>query len=101
MSVLGNLGHMDRITSTCCDGLVLGDQGHIGRILISVVLRVLGHIGRIAGTSVLCRAVLIAFLISNATLVFWVLRGKEGYVSMSLRCLAERFHKACSVWGGC
>ncbi|KAF3565324.1 hypothetical protein DY000_02014861 [Brassica cretica] len=37
----------------------------------------------------------------NARLVFWVLRGKEGYVSMSLRGLAERLHKACSVRGGC
>ncbi|KAG5400141.1 hypothetical protein IGI04_014748 [Brassica rapa subsp. trilocularis] len=37
----------------------------------------------------------------TARLVFWVLRGKEGYVSMSLRGLAERLHKACSVRGGC
>ncbi|KAF3543921.1 hypothetical protein DY000_02007219 [Brassica cretica] len=34
---------------------------------------------RIAGTSVWYRALPIACLISNARLVFWVLRGKEGY----------------------
>ncbi|KAF3514524.1 hypothetical protein F2Q69_00006487 [Brassica cretica] len=55
---------------------------------------------RIAGTSVWYRALPIACLISNARLVFWVLHGKEGYVSMSLRGLVDRLHKACSVRGG-
>ncbi|KAF2579084.1 hypothetical protein F2Q68_00004807 [Brassica cretica] len=39
---------------------------------------------RIAGTSVWYRALPIACLISNARLVFWVLRGKEGYGYMSV-----------------
>ncbi|KAG5393288.1 hypothetical protein IGI04_023251 [Brassica rapa subsp. trilocularis] len=43
------------------------------------------------------RVVPITCQISNARLVFWVLRGKEDYVSMSLRGLAERLHKACSI----
>ena len=75
----------------------IGIQAIQAEFLVIVVLSVLGHIGRIASTNVQYRALSIACLISNARM----LCGKEGYVSMSLRGLAGRFHKACSVRGGC
>ncbi|KAF2561967.1 hypothetical protein F2Q70_00015699 [Brassica cretica] len=68
-----------------------------GRVYLSNVLGNLGHIDRIASTCMVELVGDLACLISNARLVFWVLRGKEGYLSMSLRSLEGRLHKACSV----